>query len=139
MNQRSAEVEAVFASYPEGPRARLLELRQLVFDVADGLPGVGPVLETLKWGEPAYLTPTSRAGSTLRIGWKAQRPEYYSMFVHCQTSLVDTFRLSFPELHCVDDREVRFHASAPVPAAARACIALALTYHKPHLRGDRTP
>src|SRR5690606_2522937 len=127
MNLRTAEVEAVFASYPERPRRRLFELRQLVFDVADDLPGGGPVQETLKWGEPAYLTPTTKAGSTLRLGWKAQRPGCYSMFVHCRTSLVDTFRLSFPELHCIDDREVRFLASESVPAAARDCIALALT------------
>lgn len=132
----NAEVAAVFASYPRQPRERLLKLRQLVFEVADGLAGVGPIHETLKWGEPAYLTPISKAGSTLRLGWKPRSPEHYSMFVHCRTSLVDGFRTLFPELHCVGNREVRFDVSEPLPSVARDCIARVLTYHKPHLHRD---
>lgn len=136
---RNTEVEAAFAGYPREPRTRLLELRQLVFEVADSLPGVGPLHEALKWGEPAYLTPTTKAGSTLRLGWKPQWPEYYSLLVHCRTSLVDSFRTLCPELHCIGNREVRFGVSEPPPAIVRDCIAMALTYHKPHLRRDRSP
>jgi hypothetical protein len=133
----NTEVEAVFAGYPQQPRKRLLKLRRWVFEVAEALPGVGPIHETLKWGEPAYLTPATKAGSTLRLGWKPQAPEYYSMFVHCSTSLVDSFRTLFPGLHCIGNREVRFEISEPVPLVARDCIALVLTYHKPHLRRKR--
>jgi hypothetical protein len=31
-------------------------------------PGVGALHETLKWGQPAYLTPETRSGTTLRLG-----------------------------------------------------------------------
>jgi hypothetical protein len=130
----SADVAAVFASYPQKPRKQLLQLRRLVFEVAESLPGVGPIHETLKWGEPAYLTSATKAGSTLRLGWKPRFPECYSMFVHCGTSLVDDFRALYPELQCVGNREVRFPVSKPLPSVARECIVLVLTYHKPHLR-----
>lgn len=60
-------VAAAFASYPEPIRARLLALRRLIFATAAATQGVGPLEETLKWGQPAYLTPATRAGSTIRI------------------------------------------------------------------------
>lgn len=135
----NAEVEAVYAGYPPEPRRRLLEVRQWVFEVGEGRPGVGPIHETLKWGEPAYLTPVTKAGSTLRLGWKPDVPECYSMFVHCSTTLVDSFRSMFPGLNCIGSREVRFDVAEPVPPSVRDCIELVLTYHKPHLRRKLAP
>ena len=127
-------VQAAFAAFPPDARARLLELRGLVFEVADSLPGIGPIEESLRWGQPAYLTSSTRAGTTVRLGCRPDAPEHYSMFVHCQTSLIDGIRGAFPELDCVGNREVRFETAKPVPAIAGECIAMALTYHKPHLR-----
>ncbi len=49
-----------------------MRLRQLVLDTAAALAEVGEVEETLKWGEPGYVTKT---GSIIRLGWKASRPE----------------------------------------------------------------
>ena len=54
--------------------ARLMTLRALIFDVAAKTDGVGALDETLKWGEPAYLT-RSKSGSTIRLGWKASAPD----------------------------------------------------------------
>lgn len=61
-------VQAAFAAFPLDARARLLELRGLVFEVADSLPGIGPIEESLRWGQPAYLTSSTRAGTTVRLG-----------------------------------------------------------------------
>ena len=59
------EVTAVFNSYPQKVKAKLLFLRQLIFDTAESIEGVGEIEETLKWGEPSYLTPISKSGSTI--------------------------------------------------------------------------
>ena len=64
------QVAAVFNNYPEKMRERLLFLRQLILETAAITEGVGQLEETLKWGEPSYLTPTTKSGSTVRIAWK---------------------------------------------------------------------
>ncbi|MBM5115002.1 DUF1801 domain-containing protein, partial [Vibrio parahaemolyticus] len=46
-------VKERFDEYPENARVRLLELRNLVFQIASDLE-LGEVDETLKWGEPSY-------------------------------------------------------------------------------------
>ena len=66
----SPRVAQVFDSYPPALRTRLLALRALIFEVAASTPGVGELEETLKWGEPAYLTTQSKSGSTVRIAWQ---------------------------------------------------------------------
>ena len=35
--------------------------------------------------------------SSFRIGWKAERPEQYGLYVHCQTSLIESFRTHYPQ------------------------------------------
>ena len=125
------EVAAVFAGYPEGAAGRLLELRALILTTAAEIDGVGQLTETLKWGEPAYLTQASKSGSTIRIGWKASDPENVAMYLNCQTTLVDTYRTRFPELTYQGNRAINFSASQSLPRdSVRECIALALTYHR---------
>ena len=72
-------------------------LRRLILETAAATEGVGPITETLKWGEPAYLTSVSKSGSTIRIGWKKSAPSRYAIYFHCQTNLVDSFRALFPD------------------------------------------
>src|SRR5260370_37333640 len=60
-------VEAVFSAYPEPLRAKLLALRRLIFATAKATEGVGALQETLKWGQPSYLTPATGSGSTIRL------------------------------------------------------------------------
>ena len=127
-----AAVERAFDAYPPAMRRKLLALRALIFRTAASTEGVGELEETLKWGEPAYLTSQSRSGSTIRIDWKKARPAQYAMYFNCQTSLVDTFRSLFPrEFHYEGNRAIVFDAAGKVPADALAfCIAAALTYHR---------
>jgi hypothetical protein len=49
-------VAKVFAAYPPKLRQRLLAVRRMIFEVAKQTEGVGKLQETLKWGEPAYVT-----------------------------------------------------------------------------------
>ena len=109
----------------------MLVVRELIFSVAADTPGVGAVEETLKWGEPAYLTPFSRSGSTIRIDWKPRAPEVCGVYFNCQTDLVERFRTLFADEFAFEgNRAVLMDLSKPLPASAlRLCIAAALTYH----------
>lgn len=63
-----ADVAVAFAAFPDPVRVQLLEVRRLIFATAAETSGVGPLTETLKWGEPAYLTEATVSGSTIRLG-----------------------------------------------------------------------
>lgn len=112
-------------------RRKLLALRELIFATAASTAGVGELDETLKWGEPTYIT-TSKTGSPVRIAWKARSPQQYAMYFNCQTDLVETFRGWFPhELTFEGNRAIVFDDSDRVARASlRVCIATAMTYHR---------
>ena len=129
---QKAAVKEVFDAYPAPVRLKLMVLRQLIFDTAARTSGVGELEETLKWGEPAYLTSKSKGGSTLRIAYKATKPSQYAMYFNCQTTLVDTFRTMFPnDFRFEGNRAIVFELPEMVPVEELAwCIAAALTYHQ---------
>lgn len=128
---KQPDIAAVFASYPEAIRGKLLDLRTLIFDVAAHTTGVGALEESLKWGEPAYITAASKSGSTVRIAWKKAKPTQYAMYFNCQTTLVDSFRTMFPKAFKFEgNRALVFSERDEVPVAAlRICVEIALTYH----------
>jgi hypothetical protein len=123
-------LEAVFSAYPTPVKARLLALRRLILDTADSTEGVGALEETLKWGQPSYLTTGSKSGSTIRIDQVKAEAGQYAVYFHCQTDLVETFRELYPELRYGGNRSILLDAGEKLPEAAlRHCVALALTYH----------
>jgi hypothetical protein len=124
-------VAAVFDSAPPPIRRQLLTLRTLILDVAAATPGVGPLVETLKWGQPSYLTEASGSGTTVRIDRVKDAPGKLGLYVNCQTNLIDTFRALYPDaLTFSGNRGIMLDAAEPLPAdELRHCIALALTYH----------
>ena len=128
----NADVARVLASYAPPLRRKLLALRQLVLDTAAATPGVGEIGETLKWGEPAYLTSASKSGSTIRLGPVKSSPSQYALYFNCKTTLVDTFRTLFPqELRYDGNRAIVLDSAGAVPRDALAfCIQAALIYHR---------
>jgi hypothetical protein len=124
-------VEAVFSACPGPVKTRLLALRRLIFDTAKTTTGVGRLEETLKWGQPSYLTPETGSGSTIRIDRIKSTADQYAVYFHCQTDLVATFReLYAGELSFGGNRSIVLDAKDKIPEAAlRHCLALALTYH----------
>ena len=124
-------VRAVFDAYPPKLRADLLALRALILDTAAKTDGVGPLVETLKWGQPSYLPARPRIGTTVRIDALKHRPDGYALFVHCQSRLADAFRQLYPGQFTFDgNRALLFTAGQPRPDDALThCIALALTHH----------
>ena len=125
---KNQEIEKKFKSYPDQIRNRLLFLRQLILETASEISSVGEVEETLKWGEPSYVTKT---GSTIRIDWKKSNPEQYAMYFHCRTTLVDTFKeLHRDQLVFEGNRAIVFNENEEIPVdELKQCVSLALTYH----------
>ena len=106
-------VSDAFAAFPETDRVALMELRELIFETAAETEGVGRLEETLKWGQPAYLTPETKSGSTLRLG--KMKSGDVAVFAHCQTSIIADFRSLFPDdFNYEGNRAVCFSAGEAV-------------------------
>jgi hypothetical protein len=130
MPAKPAPVAAAFDALPPPLRRKLDRIRALIFDVAARTDGVGPLTETLKWGEPAYLTEQTKSGSTVRLGRSKRAPDSAAVFFICTTNLVPTFRSLWPELRYEGDRAILLPLDGEVPAALATCIKMALTYHQ---------
>ena len=114
------EVAAVFDSYPKKIKSKLLFLRKLIYDTAASIESIGEIEETLKWGEPSYLTPKSKSGSTIRIAWKKSQKEQYSIFFKCTANLVPAFKEKFPKkFKFGGNRSIDFNANDDVPVEDR--------------------
>ncbi|WP_455208386.1 DUF1801 domain-containing protein [Kaarinaea lacus] len=126
---RNPEVAEIFSAYPVHMRKKMMFLRQLVFDTAAEIEGIGELEETVKWGEPSYV---ANVGSTIRMDWKKTNPTQYAMYFHCKTQLVDTFKeLYRDKFRFEGNRAIIFHENDVIPVEElKHCIALSLTYHK---------
>jgi len=125
-----SDVASVFKSYPSGLRAKLMALRELVFDTAAKTAGVGPLTETLKWGQPSYLTEETGSGTTVRID-RLKAGDGYAAYFHCQSGLIGHFRELYPDTFKYEGkRAIHFAGGDRLPVRElRHCIALALTHH----------
>ena len=131
-NFKNPNVLEVFNNYPDNIREKLLFLRQLIFDTAQLTEGVGEIEETLKWGEPSYLTAKTKTGSTIRINWKESLGDRYAIYFKCTSLLVPTFKKKFPtEFTYEGNRAIFFNFDDNIPVEQlKECIKLALTYHR---------
>lgn len=127
-NFSNPDVEKVFNAYPGCIRSKMLFLRQLVLETASEIDEIIKIEETLKWGEPSYLT---KCGSTVRMGWKQSKPEQYALYFHCQTKLLDTFKERYKsELNFEGNRAIIFNVKDDLALnELKHCISLSLTYH----------
>ena len=124
-------VAAAFDSYESSIRLELLAVRRLIFATAAETAGVGTLEETLKWGQPSYLTSETKSGSTIRLApCDVAGGAGYGVFFTCHTHLVDSFQDLLGDTFRYDgNRAVVFEVGAPRPEAElRVCIAMALTY-----------
>jgi hypothetical protein len=130
-NPMPPHVVAAFRVFPGPVRERLEKVRALIFSVACRNPNIGPLTETLKWGEPAYLTEATGSGSTSRLGWPKPRPNHAAIYFNCKTTLVPTFRDNFPNaFEYSGNRAILLAVDEPVDEDALSfCIGMALKYH----------
>jgi hypothetical protein len=124
------DVAEKFEAQPVAYRDRLLALRAMIFDVAASTKGVGAIEETLKWDTPSYLTVKPKSGTTIRLA-AAPTKGQYGLYVHCQTTLVPTFRDIYPDTFSYEkNRAIIFKVDDQVAEEElRHCISMALTYH----------
>ncbi|WP_439122383.1 DUF1801 domain-containing protein [Marivita sp.] len=118
-------ISAVFEAYPDQARNVLYDLREMVFGIASSIPEAGPVMETLKWGQPSYAVTT---GTPVRLGVsKAGEP---AVFVHCQTRVISDARALFDQGLCFEgNRAISFPSGCPIPeTAVRHVLYTALSY-----------
>ena len=110
-------------------RKRMMRLRQLVLDTASETEGVDKLEETLKWGEPSYLT---KGGSTLRMDWKDRAPNQYAIYFNCNTKLVSTFKELYGDVFTFEGkRAIVFDENDELPVdELKHCVSLTLRYHR---------
>lgn len=141
MQPMPPDVQAAFDAFPPEVRHRLAEIRAMIFAVAGDDPRVGPVSETLKWGEPAYLTDKSKTGSTIRLGWPQRVAGHAAIYFICHTTLVDSFRERFGDMFLYEtNRAVLLPVAGDIPREPLAfMLSMALTYHLRAGAPDRVP
>ncbi len=124
-------VAKAFEAFPADARMSLMDLRAMIFRVARAHAEIGPLTETLKWGEPAYLTEVTGSGSTIRLGCTKTEPANCAIFFNCRTNLIDTYRSLYPQdLTFQGNRAILLDISGDWPVKVlEHCIGLALTYH----------
>lgn len=122
-------VEEVFDRYPDFVRPQMRALRALVLETARETGDFSALEETLKWGEPSFL---AKKGSTLRMDWKAKKPDQYALYFKCTSRLVDTFKMVFNDTFTYEgSRAIVFGINDELPTAQlKACIRATLRYHR---------
>lgn len=125
----TAKVADVFAALPDDARTGMLILRALIFEIAAAHPEVGALQETLKWGQPSYLTPETGAGSTIRLA--APKAGGFGLYAHCQTTIISEYSAQFGGLDVIDgNRAILFSSPDQIDHGRHGLlIASALTYH----------
>lgn len=110
---------------------QLIKLRALILETASDNAAIGPLEETLKWSEPAFLPSATKSGTTVRINRHKKSDTRYAIYVSCQTDLVARYKQLYGDILTLDgNRAIVFDVGAKLPVdAVKHCIAMALTYH----------
>ena len=131
MQFEDPNIVEVFETYPPEAREGLMQLRALIFEVADETPEIGRLQEVLRWGQPSYITPDKKAATTIRLGTHKQAR--FAIFAHCQSNVIANYATRFPGWDRIDgNRAVLFDDAGQIePFRLRSLIKDALTYHLP--------
>ena len=116
-------------SYPPEIAIKLDKVRTMIHQVADSEETISILNETLRWGEPSFIT---KFGSTLRMDWKIKSPQYFALYFQCTSLLVPTFREIFGDLLKFEgNRAILIYLEEEIPIEQLStCVKLTLTYHK---------
>lgn len=130
MIEMEAHLETAYGRMHPANRETLETIRAMVFKVVETNPDIGTITETLKWGEPSYLTEQTKSGSTLRLS-ETRSDARPALFVNCKTTLADDIRELYPDTFEYRDNRALVLKSKPTGTEddIKHAIALILTYH----------
>jgi hypothetical protein len=125
----AADFKKRLDEYPATVKNKMIFLRNLIIEVAKEAEDLNQIEETLKWGEPSFIT---KHGSTLRMDWKEKTPDQYALYFKCTSKLIETFKNVFGEkLKYEGNRAIVFDLNQEIPVdEIKSCIKAALLYHK---------
>ncbi|WP_299591736.1 hypothetical protein [uncultured Tateyamaria sp.] len=131
MDVTPSEILNRTATWPETAQSHFLHLRGIVHDVATSA-DIGPLDESLKWGQPAWRPKRPRTGSTLRVDWSPTIPDRLMTFVDCKTDLATQMDNRYPnQFHNDGRRALGFDLDTALDAHAVWHLAhITLTYHR---------
>ena len=121
-------IESKLNTYPPHVKHALGQVRELILHIAKS-ESLGPVSESLKWQQLSYSCPS---GSPIRIDWNADSPQTISIFCHCQTKLIASFKEVYPNaFRYLGNREMvlAINQISANPELTH-CISVALKYHQ---------
>lgn len=123
------EVKKLIKRYPKNAQEKLNQIRDIILRVASQKEDIKELEETLKWGEPSYL---SKIGSTIRMDWKEKNPDQVAVYFKCTSKLVPTFKMIFGDQFKYEkNRAIYFKLDDEIPESElESCIEMALRYHK---------
>ena len=129
---------AAYDHFDDDIRPHLLALRLLIFETAASIAGCGEVVESLKWQQPSYATIHPKSGTPIRLGAPKSAPGRYAIYVPCQTTLIETARLTFGDEFQFEGNRALIMSTDTTHSndAIRHFLAMALMYtrntQKPH-------
>ncbi len=128
---QNINVRHVFDAYPEDIQDKCLFLRQLIFDVASQDSRIGPIDETLRWGEPTYIPSKTKSGAMVRLHHYASKPFDFALYFLCQTDLVHRFREMYPNtFRFSGNRSLQFMFEDELPVHdIKECVRMSFLYY----------
>ena len=130
MDHAPAPLLSAMTAWSEPARHALWACRGIFHETAERAE-IGPLDESLKWGQPAWRPRAPRTGSTLRMGWMAGRPRQLLFFVDCKTDLAARMSDIYPDLGENDGRrQIALPLDASLPEQPIAHLAqMTFCYH----------
>lgn len=125
----SEEVTSYYFNLSPKMFDKFMELRNWIYELSESNETIGEIEECLKWGEPSFLTPKTKSGSTIRIA-KVDDFEF-ALYFNCKSTIAKEISIEFPELKCDGKRALYLPVGKKLPKSKLIhCLKKALLYHK---------
>ena len=132
----SEEVSSYYFSVPQSMLDQLMQIRSWIYELAEADERIGMIQECLKWGEPSFLTPITKSGSTIRLA--KVDDSMFGIYFNCKTTIAQEIAIQFPELNCDGKRALYFPTNQKIPKTKLiVCLKKALLYHKRKFQIDK--
>jgi hypothetical protein len=124
------EIKKVYERFPKEMKTKVLEVREIIFEVGKNNEKITKITETLKWGEPTYQRDRSKYGSPIKINYKKTMENHFSISVISSTNLIQKIKELYPKAFEFNgDREIIINANKKLPKnEIYKFIELALTH-----------